>query len=227
MEEVRLLSENVQMYAASGEEKPFVCIAFGGISKGLGTPVFEFMRTLSAAGVSSLFVKDPSQGWYQRPIEGLGNTPNEIAINLTELLRKNFPGKRVVAVGNSMGGFAAIAFGCLSGLDRAIAFSPQTFIGPELRQKYRDTRWQTQIDQIPKIHFGDLKPIVAFKNIKIDIYAGGKTTLDVVHAHHLDGMQNVHIHLLTECGHDASKWLREQGMLDKLILAAGMESRDS
>lgn len=211
------------MYAASGEEKPFVCVAFGGIAKGLGTPVFEFMRTLSMAGVSSLFIKDPSQGWYQRPIEGLGEAPVEMAKNLGELLRNNFPGKRVVAVGNSMGGFAAIVFGCLSGLDRVIAFSPQTFINPELRLKHRDTRWQTEISQIPQIHLGDLKPIVALKNVEIDIYAGEKTALDVVHARHLDELQNVHIHILPECGHDASRWLREQGKLDKLILAAGMK----
>jgi hypothetical protein len=133
------------MYAASGEEKPFVCVAFGGISKGLGTPVFEFMRTLSMAGVSSLFVKDPLQGWYQRPIEGLGNNPAEMGKRLSELLRENFPGKRVVAVGNSMGGFAAIAFGYLSGLNRVIAFSPQTFISQELRQKnvILDGNWKS------------------------------------------------------------------------------------
>src|SRR5215469_9069707 len=117
MEGTQLLSENVQMYVASGKERPFVCVAFGGIAQGLGTPVFEFMRTLSMAGVSSLFVKDPSQGWYQRPIEGLGESPAQMASNLGEMLKRNFPGKRVVAVGNSMGGFAAIAFGCLSALD--------------------------------------------------------------------------------------------------------------
>jgi hypothetical protein len=80
-----------------------------------------------------------------------------------------------------------------------------------------------EIDQIPQIYLGDLRPIVVKTNLEIDIYAGEKTNLDVIHARHLDGIKNVHIHLLAECGHDASKWLRKQGKLDKLILAAGME----
>lgn len=118
MEDLEPQSENDQDYIAEGKQLPFVCIAFGGIPQGLGVPVFEFMRALNTAGVSSLFMKDPSQGWYQRPIKGLGDSPTEIANSLSGLLQKCFPGRRVVAVGNAMGGFAAIAFGCLCGMDR-------------------------------------------------------------------------------------------------------------
>jgi len=223
MKEVELLSENIQLYTASGEQKPFVCLAFGGIAKGLGVPVFEFMRTLSTAGVSSLFVKDPTQSWYQNPIEGLGKSPNEISVNLRALLDQHFPGKRVVAVGNSMGGFAAIAFGCLCNLDRVVAFSAQTFIDPELRRQHRDIRWKEEMGRIQTIHIGDLAPLVSERPIDIDIYAGEKTNLDVMHARHLDGLPRVKLHLLPECGHDVSAWLRAQGKLDEIICAAGMQ----
>ena len=222
MQETQPLSENVQMYSAKGEQKPFICVAFGGISMGLGTPVFEFMRTLSTAGISSLFIKDPSQGWYQRPIDGFGSNPAEMAATLTEILRKHFPGKRVIAVGNSMGGFAAIAFGCLSALDRAVVFSPQTFIDPHLREEHGDTRWQTQMNEIPKIHIGDLRSLLSTNRLVVDVYAGEKTALDVAHAQHLKGLQTVNIHLLSDCGHDVSKWLRSQGKLEEIILEAGM-----
>lgn len=54
------LSEHMTLYRSrtGGSARPAV-IAFGGISLGLGIPVFEFFRTLTTLGADALFVRDP------------------------------------------------------------------------------------------------------------------------------------------------------------------------
>src|SRR5437773_9754370 len=41
-------------------------VAFGGINRGVGMPLFEFKRITEPLGVKRLFVRDPRQAWYHR-----------------------------------------------------------------------------------------------------------------------------------------------------------------
>ena len=222
-QEGRTLSENAHLYEAEGGDAGFACVAFGGIAQGIGVPVFEFFRTLTAAGISSLFIKDPAQGWYQNPIPDLGATPQDMARRVSEMAREHLPGKRIVAIGNSMGGYAAMMFSCLCGFERAVAFSPQTFIQPAMRAQHKDSRWQDRMDRIGTMHIGDLRPLLAAHRVQVDIYAGEQNPLDMVHARHLSGLEGVTLNLLPECGHNASAWLRDQGRLDRIIREAGFQ----
>lgn len=223
MNDARPISENVQLFKAEGSGcADFACVTFGGIAQGLGVPVFEFFRTLQAAGIDSLFIRDPSQGWYQRPIPDLGADPGAMARRVSELAAELLPGRRIVTVGNSMGGFAAMLFARLCGFDAAVAFSPQTFISPELRARYGDGRWQDKMDSIATLHVGDLRPALeAGDPPAVQIFSGARDHLDVLHARHLEGLQGVSVTLLAECGHDASRWLKQQGRLESLIMETG------
>lgn len=216
------ISENVQFFAADGTEPArFACVAFGGIAQGLGVPVFEFFRTLQAAGIDSLFIRDPSQGWYQKPIADLGPDPEAMAQRVSALVQELLPGRRIVAVGNSMGGFAAMLFGQLCRFDAAVAFSPQAFITPGLRASHGDGRWQDKLDSVTTFHVGDLRPLLQGAGPEVRIFSGARDPLDVVHARHLEGLPRVSVTLLPECGHNASRWLKEQGRLEDLILETG------
>lgn len=44
-------------------------------------------------------------------------------------------------MGTSAGGYAALLFGYLLEADTAVAFAPQTFISPQERKRYGETRW--------------------------------------------------------------------------------------
>jgi len=98
------ISQHVTLYRSrlDGVLGRHALIAFGGISVGLGMPVFEFFRTLASLGIDVLFIRDPKQGWYQRPIPGLGNRASEIAENIMALTGTLFPNRKIIAVGNSM-----------------------------------------------------------------------------------------------------------------------------
>jgi pimeloyl-ACP methyl ester carboxylesterase len=218
MQETRL-SPHVRLLQAQQQPNPGVAvIAFGGIAQGLGVPVFEFYRTLEALGTDALFVRDPSQSWYQKPIEGFGDTPHDMAAHLDRLIATHFAARRILAMGNSMGGWAAALFGCLCELDAVIAISPQTFISRELRARHADSRWAPQLDSIGDPAFDDLAPVLERSLCdKVDVYVGASDELDMLHAKRLAHVPGVRVKVLDRCGHDAARHLRDQGLLRPML----------
>src|SRR5438045_7257566 len=83
-----------------------IVVAFGGISGGVGAPVFEFFRILSRIGVKRVFVRDHYRAWYHRGVEGVGADIPSVASELAKL----FEGHRAILIGNSAGGYAALLF---------------------------------------------------------------------------------------------------------------------
>lgn len=217
------LSEHVRLIRADNDDggAPAV-IAFGGIMEGLGAPEFEFFNTFNRLGMNAMFVRDPQQSWYSRPIPGLGDTTDEIALAIRRMADEYFPGRKIVTIGNSMGAYAAMVFGVLCGFHSALCFSPQTFISRELRTKHRDARWAAQIDPLTSIGYGDVRPLLAGKpNFNADIFIGAKDKLDGVHADHLKDLENVAIHRFTHLfkrpGHSVANWLSKRGRLGPLL----------
>lgn len=214
------ISQHVTLYRPRLDGVPgrHALIAFGGISLGLGMPVFEFFRTLTSLGTDVLFIRDPKQGWYQRSIPGLGNRASEIAENIMALTRTLFPNKKIVTVVNSMGGYAALMFGCLCGFEKVLAFCPQTFISPELRSKHGDLRWQDQVSSIENQEIGDVKQLLDHsESLETHIYVSKDHPLDLLHAERLTGVKNVNVHLIDNCGHNVAQYLRDGGQLNKII----------
>jgi pimeloyl-ACP methyl ester carboxylesterase len=216
------LSENVKLLCAQTPgAAPWAVIAFGGIAQGLGMPVFEFFKTLDALGIDALFVRDPTQSWYQHRIEGLGDGPEAMAAALTTLLERHLPRRRILAIGNSMGGWAAMLFGCLCRFDAALAISPQTFISPSLRREHSDFRWATQIGSIRNPCVEDLRPLLQGSCCpKVSIYVGESDRFDRIHAARLEDIPQVQVHVLEHCGHDAATCLRDRGMLLPILKGA-------
>ena len=62
--------------------------------------------------------------------------------NNTKQLSKN------IFSGNSMGGYAAILFGCFLSVDTVISFAPQIFINRYNRFINVDSRWPNEISKI-------------------------------------------------------------------------------
>ncbi|MEJ0061130.1 MAG: hypothetical protein WDM79_16860 [Terricaulis sp.] len=213
------VSENLEIYVAPNDERcDVVCIAFGGYLQGLGVPVFEFMKSMTAAGLSAVFARDPGRAWYQHPIAGFGENPREMADVLSRVTAERFPGRRVVTIGNSMGGYAAIQFAALCGFHKAITFSPQAFISAEQRAAIGDTRWAAELDAITSPVIPDLRPLIEASALPVIVHVGGVNAFDRAHAAHLADLPSVIVREHAECGHSPTKWLRERGLLLPLIL---------
>ncbi len=97
-------------------------------------PPMEFIGTASGGGVNHvLFVSDTSRSWMNGP--GLA----EMLSELVEGTRVNHGITEIVALGNSMGGFAALVLANMVPVDTVIAFAPQFSMHPDLVPE--EKRW--------------------------------------------------------------------------------------
>lgn len=113
-------------------------ISFAGLALVPGMPPREFWRSLSGFDVNVLLAKDFKQCWYQQGLLGLAGTVAET----TELLRRAVPeGQTTTAtLGSSAGGYAAILFGVLMGVDKIVAFGPQTLLNSRVFAKFENAQ---------------------------------------------------------------------------------------
>jgi acetyl esterase/lipase len=119
-----------------------LAIVFGGLLMRVGMmPPFEFFNVIAqSAPAKKIFVRDHRQAWYHGGVRGLAADIDGVAEGLRRRIDAVQP-TRVVTLGTSAGGYAALLFGRLLGVSEAHAFSPQTFISPDLRERYGDGRW--------------------------------------------------------------------------------------
>lgn len=62
-------------------------------------------------------------------------------VNYLDGVLKSLGTRKTIFCGNSMGGYAALMFGYLMGVDKIIAFSPQTTINTKWLILNNDFRW--------------------------------------------------------------------------------------
>ncbi|MEO6468804.1 MAG: hypothetical protein ABIP21_06865 [Acidimicrobiia bacterium] len=202
-------------------------IAFGGLASRLdGIPPFEFLSALSETAARRVFVRDLSQSWYQEGVRGVSSTLATTTDALRALVAES-DARRVVTLGVSAGGFAAIYFGCQLDADFVLAFGPQTFTSRRLRGWYRDRRWVEEIARInaldPATTCRDLKPIVAARSsgghTPIEIHYGRHSRVDRAHARRLRRFANVTL-IEHDAGHNPARALKEAGELDSVLRRA-------
>ena len=114
-------------------------VSFAGYNKLFGgIPRFEFANFLNAhfADTDRQFYVDNCMNLYHKGIMGISKTIDETV----EYLKTEIGGyKRVVFIGVSAGGYAAILFGSLLNIASVVAFIPQTLrTRSNIDEKYRD-----------------------------------------------------------------------------------------
>jgi hypothetical protein len=214
-------SEPAVMEMRSGA--PVLVVAFGGINHGvgIGVPPFEFLRSLSSQGCDAIFLRDFAQAWYQFGVDGVAG---DVA-GLAQWLRTRRQGyRRAVALGNSMGGFAALLFGRLVAFDAVIAFNPQTTIATRDLTAIGDHRWQLLLDRMRT------RPIVgghddvrsgepgsgASESTSL-VFFGARSRDDAAHAMRLAREPGCHLFAIRDSRHNAIKMLRDTGILARIL----------
>lgn len=134
---------------ATGRSCDTLVISFGGLNQGMGRAGdthaldragHEFVGTCKRLGAHALFIRDPLQKWYLRgggasakgDLGGGGlsgvveatDAFDELLCILEAEIAAVQP-RRIVTVGASMGGYAAIRAGLSLGVDAVLAFGPQ------------------------------------------------------------------------------------------------------
>jgi hypothetical protein len=203
-------------------------IAFGGIYGALGMAPFEFFNLTKNYEVNKIYIRDLYQCWYHRGLPELAKDIEDIALFLKKAVNKTGV-ERVVLVGNSMGGYAAILFGTLIDANEVHAFSPQTFIDKKNCEFYRDNRWHNELDKVylfSESKFYDLKSVVDgyVGRCTFHIHYSTLDRLDKLHAEHLGKFAVTSLHPYNIGGHAVIKHLKESGMLESIICGAISQS---
>jgi hypothetical protein len=181
---------------------PVLVMAFGGLAMGnAGAPPFEFFRMLGEHGsIKKVFVRDHYQAWYHRGVRGLADEIEGIEAALRQTISEADVSK-VVTLGTSAGGYAALLFGRLLGVTEVHAFGPQTFISPELRRLHGDDRFESAILSLLssgsyRAEYADLNEAFNHtppRDTRFFVHYCDGDSLDAIHASHMEGQSGLHL----------------------------------
>jgi hypothetical protein len=208
-------------------ESDVLLIAFGGIKGQLGMPPFEFFNVVGKLDfpVKRAFVRDLRRAWYHQGTPGLGDTIDEMKVALSGVIEEAVV-RRVVTVGNSAGGYAAILFGILLGVDRAIGFSPPTSLDPDIRRSIGVKRALGRLRVLadsggPDPRYADLRGVLrSMGHGHVDIHYAADDPLDVIQAQRVADVPRVRIYEHRGGRHELVRRLRDDGSLLRLLAAA-------
>jgi pimeloyl-ACP methyl ester carboxylesterase len=208
-------------------ESRTLLIAFGGMAGGLGMPPFEMFKATGDLPVKRVFVRDLHQAWYHRGIPGSGDSISEVADSLERLIAPHEI-DRLVAVGTSAGGYAALLFGTLLGAHTAIAFGPQTVLDLEILAGMGDHRWDPQVKELEALgcldeQWVDLRsalPRIGRTATRYQLHFDPLMALDRAHCERLADLDRITLHLREGAGHNIARDMREAGELEPLLRGA-------
>jgi len=187
-------------------------IAFGGMTQGLSMPPKEFFKSLVHKNINIIFVKDFKQCWYQKGLLGKTNDVESSIDYLNNLIPKTT--EKLVVLGASAGGFAAIRFGVALNADRIMAFSPQTLIDEETASVFSKSCLRDMTFDNTDL---DLKKVLNKYNPinKIEVYYAKNNNRDKIAVNHIEDYvkkfsYETDTHLL-------ASYLKEKGLLKEII----------
>jgi hypothetical protein len=200
-----------------------VLVFFAGFGGGFGgMPAFEFKKTVSDVPAHKLFLRDPSGLWYLAGLPETGDSADAVAAYVRAHCAR-LGAKRVVTVGNSSGGYAALLFGILIDADEVHAFAPKTrLIEPE---DFHDVEKLRLVHR----HMGKDHPYLDVKRL-VEEGRGARTTLhihypngdtvDAKQARRMAGVPNVKLWKYRWRTHALVRVLKQYGALRPILESA-------
>jgi len=204
-------------------DSPRLILAFSGRGVHvLGLPPFEFLRSLSLVQAKRAFIRDVNRHWYHGGVAGVGDDIDTVAEHLRNLAAE-VEAEQIATIGSSAGGYGALLFGALLSCE-VHAFSPQTFIDPELRARHNDDRWPESMEELDghmDMRYADLRPASAASAATCHVYYPSLRPVDVAHAEHIGDLPQVTLHAFESANHNLVGELRDSGWLDDFMKRLG------
>jgi pimeloyl-ACP methyl ester carboxylesterase len=202
-------------------------LAFGGMAGKLDIPPFEFFSLTGEMPVKRLFVRDLRRAWYHRGVPRHGETIPAVAASLAALIERQSV-ERLVVVGTSAGGYAALLFGSMLGAETVLSFCPQTTLDRGQLAAIGDQRWDEQLGPIRAAgeldeEWADLRrrlPQLRRAETAYELYYDGSFELDRLQAEHLDGLPGVSLRPFDGGRHLVARAMRESGDLEWVLTRA-------
>jgi hypothetical protein len=209
-----------EVFVKVADDDEVVMIAFGGMHMRVGMSDYEFFDVTSDLPAGTIFVRDRSRRIYQGGLADLGLTFPEMASSLRELTGS----RRLVAIGNSGGAFAALVFGSIMGATEVHAFSAITFLDRARRKLHRDDRFPKEINRVnrgPHVQkrFLDARPWMRRRTAPtaFHLYYAKDYRLDRLHAERVRRVKGVTLHPHPGQGHNTIRDLAISGELKQIL----------
>ena len=215
-------------------------VAFAALGGGdAGVSRHEFVGACKRAGAQhALFVKDARTLWYHFGLSGSGSFDDVVAAIAAEIARLR--PTRIITIGASMGGYAAIRAGIALRAERVIAFAPQVFVDPATRSALglsampfdgalRACRDACEREGRPMVSAADALMVEAGgAATTIEVHVGTRATGDLCEAlllreaalrHAASGrpIATVKVERWRKLGHLLTAELRDRGELDAML----------
>lgn len=202
-------------------------ITFSGMGWKSSLPTFIFYNFLKLyENIDKLFLRDIKMRYY---LTGLKNNTNTLGetIEFIRRLTTTKKYKKIIALGCSAGGYAAILFGNILNFSKIIAFSPQTVLNDKKESLIGDVynahntcKWLQNLHKqdVEYQKALDLINYVPF-NSKIDIHYSirGNKGIDKNHAIYISGDLNCNLYEHPGNDHMIALTLRNEGKLKDII----------
>jgi hypothetical protein len=185
---------------------------------------FEFHRLAKRMPVKRMFVRDPYHAWYQRGLPGT----EESFDGALELVRREVlsaRARRLVVVGNSAGGYAALIFGTMLRADVVLSFSPQTTLDLEAQLRIGDKRWEDRLRPLlahglVAEQWADAGQVLRRETdgTAYRVFVDDSFDLDRWHANRVAGLEGVRLYRFGDRGgHRLVRNLRDSGALEVVL----------
>ncbi len=219
------------------EDSDTMVVAFAGFAQQIGLPPFEFFTLLNQARpTKKIFLRDTYSLYYQHGVQGIADDPQGI-VDYVQLLIAEQKTTKLITLGNSVGGFAALLFGALLDADRVLSIAPPTVSSYWLRvTRYNEWRWLRTVysksqginwfglrhlawTQGWKKHtYPDLAPVLlAHPQTEYHVYFPEHNRTDRLMAKHLESVPHVRLYPYDYDKHSLVKHLKSTGQLQKLL----------
>ena len=200
---VEVFSDDLVRVTALGDLNcPNIFLCFTGVKQGMGgIGAEEFVGSTRMPDFCALFVSDLKRSWFNSFPES----------HLVEAIGDIVEGKRIVTVGNSMGGYGAIWATKPFPVETAIAFAPQFSVHPDVVSE--ETRWEEW-----------RRDISIWRHRSLETYFNDETKYftfngddDALHWSHFPTKPNTEHFLLPNSGHAPAAMLKDAGVLTATI----------
>lgn len=159
--------------------------------------MFNSLTNDTTINANIIFVRDVEQCWYLTGYDN-NNTHVDFLNDLKLILDTNFKNNKIITVGQSAGGFAALLFGSLLTVNNIIVFNPQTscYKGMDIPCQYtcdpekpHHIIKKKSLENLIDKSFYNLKNHIS-NNIKIDYYIGDDNYDNIMLNNLLDNKYN-------------------------------------
>lgn len=198
------LSPDCKLLAPRGRPR-VLALVFSPIDDGAGR--FSLGRAFREVGVHTLLLNVPQRSYYLQGIPGLGGDLDECVANLRRIIA-TIDAPEVVAVGLSMGGYGAVLFGAMLGVQRVLSMAGETLL------LLPGSRSRRNIGNRFAPAYPDLRPqIEAATGTRFHFLCGEQDLIDLYSAWRVRDLPNVGVHTVRNASHEIARWLAQRDAL--------------